>query len=92
MMISLERSGKLEGLAGLIVGGMTKMNDNTIPFGKTALEIVAEAVSKYSYPVCFDFPAGHLDDNNALILGRKVQLNVNSKGVSMKFSDPYSHV
>ncbi|HNY03385.1 MAG TPA: LD-carboxypeptidase [Bacteroidales bacterium] len=76
MMMNLKRAGKLAKLKGLIVGGMTKMNDNTIPYGMTAQEIVADAVAGYPYPVCFDFPAGHLDTNLALILGRKVKLTV----------------
>lgn len=76
MMVALKRAGKLDGLNGLIVGGMTRMNDNTIPFGKTANEIIADAVKEYNYPVCFDFPAGHIETNLALILGRKVSLSV----------------
>jgi muramoyltetrapeptide carboxypeptidase len=76
MMMNLRRSGKLEGLAGLVVGAMTKMHDNSIPFEKTAEEIIAEAVEDYPYPVCFNFPAGHVDDNLALILGREVTLDV----------------
>lgn len=76
MMVQLKRSGKLQHLAGLIVGGMNNMNDNTIPFGKTACEIIAEHVSAYDYPVCFGFPAGHIDDNRTLILGRKISLSV----------------
>ncbi len=76
MMMNLRRSGKLQRLTGLIVGGMTKMNDNVIPFGKTAIEIIARSVEDYSYPVCFNFPAGHLDDNRALILGREVNLEI----------------
>jgi muramoyltetrapeptide carboxypeptidase len=79
MMMNLRRSGKLEGLAGLIVGAMTKMHDNTIPFEKTAEEIIAEAVEDYPVPVCFNFPAGHLDDNRALILGREVGLIVDEE-------------
>lgn len=79
MMMNLRRSGKLEGLAGLIVGGMIKMNDNEIPFERTANEIIAEAVEDYPYPVCFDFPAGHLDDNRALILGREVTLDISEE-------------
>ncbi len=75
MIITLKRSGKLANLAGLVVGGMTEMKDNTVPFGKTAEEIIAEAVSEYDYPVCFGFPAGHIDDNRALILGRKVNFH-----------------
>lgn len=76
MMLNLKRSGKLDNLAGLIVGGMTGMKDNTIPFGQTAAEIVADAVKEYHYPVCFDFPAGHSNPNLALILGRNVTLKV----------------
>lgn len=79
MMMNLRRSGKLEGLAGLVVGGMVRMNDNKVPFDKTANEIIAEAVSDYPYPVCFNFPAGHLDDNRALILGRNMQLEVQNE-------------
>jgi len=79
MMMNLRRSGKLEGLAGLVVGAMTKMHDNSIPFEKTAEEIIAEAVEDYPYPVCFNFPAGHIDDNRALILGREVTLQVSDE-------------
>jgi muramoyltetrapeptide carboxypeptidase len=85
MMMQLKRSGKLNKLAGLVVGGMTEMRDNEIPFGKTAKEIIAEAVAEYDYPVCFEFPAGHIDDNRALILGRKAELEVNEKSVRLKF-------
>jgi muramoyltetrapeptide carboxypeptidase len=76
MMMQLQRSGKLAGLAGLIVGGMTDMKDNTIPFGKTAEQIIKEHVEPYGYPVAFGFPAGHIDDNRALVMGRKIWLKV----------------
>ena len=55
MMMSLKRSGKLVLLEGLIVGGMTKMNDNNIPFGKTAEQIILDTVSEYDFPICFNF-------------------------------------
>ena len=76
MMMNLKRAGKLSKLNGLIVGGMDRMNDNEIPFGKTASEIIFEAVADYHYPVCFDFPAGHGEINLAMILGRRVRLKV----------------
>ena len=76
MMMALKRAGKLSNLKGLIVGSMERINDNTIPYGLTANEIIAESVAEYNYPVCFDFPAGHGETNLALILGRKVKLNV----------------
>ena len=76
MMLNLKRSGKLSELAGLVVGGFTQMHDNEIPFGKNAYEIIAEHVQEYDYPVCFDFPAGHISDNRALVMGRKYTLEV----------------
>lgn len=76
MMQNLKRNGKLAHLKGLMVGGMTKMNDNTIPFGKSAEEIIIDTVSEYNYPVCFHFPAGHISDNRALKLGQVAHLNV----------------
>jgi muramoyltetrapeptide carboxypeptidase len=76
MMMNLKRSGKLSNLAGLIVGGMTDMKDNTIPFGKTAEEIIIDAVKEFNYPVCFNFPAGHVDKNMAIYLGREAKLKV----------------
>ena len=85
MMQNLKRNGLLKDLKGLVVGGMSDMNDNTIPFGKTAKEIVAEAVSAYDFPVCFDFPAGHIPDNRALILGREVTLAISENSVSLTF-------
>ena len=84
MMVNLYRAGKLARLKGLIVGGMSKMNDNAIPFGKSAGEIIADVVKEYKFPVCFDFPAGHLDTNLALFLGRKVSLRVGDE-VELEF-------
>jgi len=76
MMMNLKRSGKLANLKALIVGGMTGMRDNKVPYGKTANEIVMETVAGYDYPVVMNFPAGHIDDNRALIMGRKIHLEV----------------
>ncbi|HAL81931.1 MAG TPA: LD-carboxypeptidase [Mucilaginibacter sp.] len=81
MMRNLKRAGKLQNLAGLIVGGFTDVKDNDIPFGQTVPEIIMEVVKEYDYPVCFDFPAGHIPDNCSLILGKKVILSVNNDGV-----------
>ena len=69
MMMGLKRAGKLKNLAALVIGGMSDMRDNTVPFGKTAEEIIADVVAEYNYPVYFGFPAGHIDRNLALPLG-----------------------
>ena len=76
MMHCLKRAGKLAHLKGLIVGGLTQIKDNTHPFGQTAEEVIAEAVSEYDYPVCFGFPAGHFDDNRVLVFGQKSRIEI----------------
>jgi len=69
MMTALKRAGKLAHLKGLIVGTFTQLHDNTIPFGMTVKEIISEKVKDYDYQVIWDYPAGHIDDNRAIVLG-----------------------
>lgn len=76
MMHALKRAGKLDHLKGLIVGGLTQIHDNPNPFGMTAEEVIAEAVAEYAYPVCFGFPAGHFDDNRAVVFGQKSRIEI----------------
>lgn len=85
MMMAFKRAGVLKDLAGLIVGGMTQMHDNTIPFGKTAEEIIIETVNDYNFPVAFHFPAGHFADNRTLIMGAEVHWTVTDKKNELSF-------
>ena len=85
MLLQLKRSGKLSKLAGLIVGGFTDLKDTERPFGKTVYEIINDMVKEYDYPVCFNFPAGHIDRNLAFYLGKRCELNVNSESPVIVF-------
>lgn len=76
MIMNLLRNGKFKNPAAVIIGGMSDMNDNQIPYGKSAEEIISEIIGPVNYPVLFNFPAGHRDDNRAIILGRKSHLEV----------------
>jgi len=76
MMMNLKRNGCLESLKGIIVGSMTDMKDNDIPWGKNALEIVQDVTKQYNIPMVFNFPAGHIHDNRALILGATATIEV----------------
>ena len=76
MMQALKRAGMLENLGGLMIGSMNKMNDNAVPYGKTAEEIIRDVVSEYTYPVAFDIPSGHVKDNLPLLFGKKVCFTV----------------
>lgn len=84
MMHQLKLSGKLEKLAGLILGNFSEMKDNESPFGKTIHEIIAEAVEEYDFPVCCNFPAGHDRKNLALAFGETWELEVTKKQAILK--------
>jgi len=87
MMQNLKLAGMLENLAGLVVGGLTDMHDNEVPFGKDAAEIIREAVEEFEFPVCLDFPAGHIRQNMAMVLGRDVSLEVTEQGSHLNYID-----
>lgn len=74
MMMGLKRAGKFDHLAGLIVGGMSDMRDNAIPFGKTAEEIIWDAFKDCDFPVAFGCPVGHIPDNRTLVMGKEIEL------------------
>ncbi|MDB5133770.1 MAG: LD-carboxypeptidase [Mucilaginibacter sp.] len=85
MIRTLDRAGKLKNLAGLMIGGFTEVKDNDIPFGQTVSEIIMEVVKDYNYPVCFDFPAGHIPDNQSLVFGKALNLSINQEHVTAKY-------
>ena len=85
MLYQIKRSGKLDKLAGLIIGGFTDMKDTERPFGKTAYEVIKEIVAAYDYPVCFGFPVSHEKENYALKVGGIYGLSV--KRGSVKLSE-----
>ncbi len=80
MLYTFKKAGIWEKINGLIVGGMTDLEDTAIPFGKQIEELILEQLAYRNIPVAFDFPAGHINDNRALILGRNSQLNVSESG------------
>lgn len=86
MLWTLKRAGKLDKLAGLIVGGFTAMKDNPdVPFGQSVEQIILDKVANFHFPVAFGFPAGHIDNNQALILGKRVKLKVSGPEVSLQY-------
>ena len=86
MMVHLRRSGKLDGIKGLLLGHFTKMKDGDTPFGKTAYEIIADYVNGQNIPVAYAFPAGHEKPNLALPFGRCAKFSVNKNSTVIDFN------
>lgn len=87
MMQALRRAGMLEGLKGLIVGHLSDMHDNTIPFGRTAEQIVLDAIRDCHFPVAFGAPIGHCAGANCAIrLGEKYRLECSNSKNSRIFA------
>lgn len=87
MVQNLRLAGWFKDLSGLIVGGMSDMRDKNPedPFGKSAERIIADALGDTRYPVCFGFPAGHINDNRALVFGQPARLTVTAEGATLTF-------
>ena len=85
MMRTLKRNGKLSNLKGLIVGAFNETKTEDIPFGKTPEQIIWDLVKDYDYPICFNFPVGHIDNNSAMINGKDMDLLITDKTTSVIF-------
>lgn len=86
MLNQLQRTHKLNNLAGLIIGGFNhiKPDDPGEPFGRTITDMVMERVKEFNYPVCFQFPVGHQKDNYALKCGVMHHLLVTPEAVTLQ--------
>ena len=85
MMTSLKLAGKLDGLSALVVGGMNKIEETKVPWGRSIEATIFETVREYNYPVFFNYPAGHDSDNRAFYIGRQAQIKVKNKKAILSF-------
>lgn len=85
MLIHMKRSGKLDKVAGLIIGEMTDMKDNNIPFGKVIDEIVLDIVGDTSFPIISNFPCGHGKSLMTMPVSIMARLECDEKGVNLSF-------
>lgn len=91
MMMNLKRSGLLSQIKGVIAGSFTKMDIETenpefhSNFDQTTYEVIQKIMNEFEIPIAYQFPAGHIGDNRALIFGSEVSLEVNENLVNLNF-------
>ncbi len=81
MLHQYKRAGMFDALSGLIIGQISKSKPENPPFDKSEYEIVRDIVAAYNFPVAYNFPTGHEEENYALICGEKAFLEVKSESV-----------
>jgi muramoyltetrapeptide carboxypeptidase len=86
MLTSLKLAGKLEGLSALVVGGMNKIEESKIPWGKSIEETISGILSEYEFPLFFNFPAGHISDNHAFYIGKQAKIVLKGKKAILSYS------
>jgi muramoyltetrapeptide carboxypeptidase len=84
MLQNLRFSGALSKVKGLVVGQFTDCPEDP-KMMQNLYEIILNAIEGLDIPVCFDFPAGHVDFNLPLILGAEVELEVSTTEVSLSY-------
>lgn len=85
MLLSLKLAGKFKGLAALIAGGFRDIEETTKPWRKTSYDLIKDIVSEYHYPVFFNFPAGHIDDNRSFYSGKTARINVKGRKAFLSY-------
>jgi len=85
MIVQLKRAGKLDGLAGLILGHFTDIKDSEIPFGQTIPELVLEHTKHLEIPIGLGFPIGHEPPNYPIRYGRRARLQVELNRATLVF-------
>lgn len=85
MLQSLKRAGYFNNCAGVMVGDMSKMRRNTTVWGSSTEQLILDVLAEYDFPIVFNVPSGHEEDNRALILGRNVEMNVAKEQATLRF-------
>ena len=73
MMNNLRMSGVLSRIKGLIVGQFAECDCDPL-MGCSIYDTIYEATADYDYPILFNFPAGHVDDNRPIWLNKRAHL------------------
>ena len=83
LLWQLKFAGVFHHIGGLILGHFTKMKDNKTPFGLSIEEMVLEKVQEFDFPVAFNFPGGHENENWTMPLGVDMNFTVTKNRINL---------
>ncbi|MBS1630120.1 MAG: LD-carboxypeptidase [Bacteroidetes bacterium] len=83
MLLSLKRSGQLQGISALLVGQFSELEDTERPFGQSLEALILDKLEGISIPVAFGLPCGHETENITLRLGTNYRLESAIQGYSL---------
>ncbi|MCC5946260.1 MAG: LD-carboxypeptidase [Bernardetiaceae bacterium] len=86
MLWQLRRAGKLELISGLILGSFNRLRETPNEYGAEVADVIRAHITNPRIPIVFDFPAGHIADNRALMLGGQGSLVVDNTAYAIKQS------
>ncbi|MCD7973132.1 MAG: LD-carboxypeptidase [Candidatus Azobacteroides sp.] len=84
MLYNFKLGGILQHLSGLIIGQFSGCKEDP-QMPKPLYETISALISAYTYPVCFNFPVGHVTENYPLLCGAACCLEITSHGTSLSF-------
>jgi len=85
MLFHMKEAGMFENIRGLIVGELTEMKDEIIPFGKTTDEIILDVCGDLNIPIVTNFPCGHGNYQATLPISLPVELRADNNFVELLF-------
>lgn len=87
MLLQLKRAGKLKKLAGLVVGQFTKLSEDKSIYGQSVEEIILDHCQDYDFPIGFNFPFGHGEENEAIVHGTDSILNIKKNDANLDYPE-----
>jgi len=85
MLFHMKEAGMFENIRGLIVGELTEMKDEIIPFCKTTDEIILDVCGDLNIPIVTNFPCGHGNYQATLPISLPVELRADNNFVELLF-------
>lgn len=85
LFFQLENSGILNQLKGVIIGDFSHLKDSNPPYGSELQSIIKSHFKYNPIPIAFDLPAGHCNDNRALLFGEMATLSVEKNQAKLSY-------